>query len=71
MGLDNKKNDMFENLEFRKESIKEENNTINDVVETITENKDNIINDLLNYKEYIIIGIGAFLGLIYIIKRKR
>jgi len=74
VGNDIEKNDMFENLTFRKDEIKEEthiNNTTTDTTEDLKEKINEFdINKLLAYKEYIIIGI-VFIIIILILKPKK
>lgn len=72
VGEDIQKNDMFENLTFRKDEIKEEdNNKDNQVEEIINNTKKDTINYLKEYKYYIIpslLLLIIFLSLIF--KRK-
>lgn len=72
VGEDIQKNDMFENLTYRKDEIKEEdNNKDNQVEEIINNTKKDTINYLKEYKYYIIpslLLLIIFLSLIF--KRK-
>lgn len=72
IGEDIQKNDMFENLTYRKDKIKEEdNNKDNQVEEIINNTKKDTINYLKEYKYYIIpslLLLIIFLSLIF--KRK-
>ena len=69
VGFDKEKNDMFENLIYRKDKIKEENkDNIKDIINNIEEDTTNYFNE---YKEYFIpsiIIIGILL--IYIFSKK-
>ena len=69
VGFDKEKNDMFENLIYRKDKIKEENkDNIKDIINNIEEDTTNYFNE---YKEYFIPGI-IIIGilLIYIFSKK-
>lgn len=71
VGEDTLKNDMFENLTYRKDKIKEEE-TKNDIVEEIiNETKENTNNYLKEYKIPIIIGILIIIILLYLIFKKK
>ncbi len=75
VGMDENKNDMFENLTFKKDTIKEE--TIKDTIEeeaTTDNEKQNRVSFIQKYKYYII-GCLSLIGIIVIIliwiKRKK
>lgn len=71
VGEDTQKNDMFENLTYRKDNIKEEE-TKNDIVEEIINKpKENTNNYLKEYKTPIIVGILIIIILLYLIFKKK
>lgn len=72
VGEDTLKNDMFENLTYRKDKItEEENNKDNKVEEIINETKDNTINYFKEYKIEIILSILVIIILLSLIFKKK
>ena len=71
VGEDIERNDMFENLTYRKDQIIEDEENKDNIVKDIINNVEDTTNDLLKYKAYIITGLLIILIIPSIFKRKK
>lgn len=71
VGEDIEKNDMFENISYRKDQIKDNEETEKDIIKEIINNVENKEFDILKYKPYIITGLLIILIIPGIFKIKK
>ena len=73
VGIDENKNDMFENLTLRKDEVKEDNKSEENIINKTKEDKNDkeIIKIIKKYKYYILTGISLIIILILILLFKK